>query len=61
LIPQALTILIIGALFKEILSKISHFKCVAGSLALGMLREEKLGEEFRMEAMLAQCWGAKER
>jgi hypothetical protein len=42
------------ALFEEFLSKISHFKCVVGSLALGVLKEEKLGEEFGVEMILAQ-------
>jgi hypothetical protein len=43
-----------GALFEEFLSKISHFKCVVGSLALEVRKEEELGKEFGVEVMLAQ-------
>jgi hypothetical protein len=44
-----------GTLFEEFLSKISYFECVAGLLALGVLREQELGEEFGVEEKLAQC------
>jgi hypothetical protein len=43
-----------GVLSEEYLSKIFHFECVVGSLALGVLREEEFGEEFGVEGMLAQ-------
>jgi hypothetical protein len=48
------------ALFEESLSKISHFKCVVDSLALGGLRKEALGEESEMEEMSCQCQEHKE-
>jgi hypothetical protein len=46
LIPRALTLLIMGALFKEYPSNIFHFDCVTDSLAVRVLREKALGEEF---------------
>jgi hypothetical protein len=48
-------------MFEKSLSKISHFECVADSLALGVLREVEMREEIVVEAIWLSIRNASER